>query len=130
MIAALRDRTTVLDRLVVALLLALVVASALWAAQRPAGARVVVERDGQVVFSAPLSEPRSARLSGPLGETVMEIEDGRARVLSSPCPTKACMGMGPASRQGDLLACVPNHLIVRIEGGRQEDTPPYDMLSR
>ncbi len=130
MISALWVRTTVLDRLVVVLLLVWVVASVLWAAQRPAGAHVVVERDGQVVFSAPLSEPRSARLSGPLGETVVEIEDGRARVISSPCPTKVCMGMGPASRYGDLLACVPNHLIVRIEGGRQEDTPPYDLLSR
>jgi hypothetical protein len=129
-ISALWGRTTVLDRLVVILLLALVVVSALWAAQRPAGARVVIERDGQVVFSAPLSEPRKARLSGPLGETVIEIEDGCVRVISSPCPTKACMGMGPASRCGDLLACVPNHLIVRIEGGRQEDTPPYDLLSR
>lgn len=130
MIALLWRRTTVLDRILVGLLLAGVILSALWITRLPSGARVVVERDGQVVFSAPLSEPRTVSLAGPLGETVVRIADGNARVLSSPCPNKVCMGMGPASRRGELLACVPNHLIVRIEGGHQEESPPYDLLSR
>jgi hypothetical protein len=39
------------------------------------------------------------------------------------------MGMGEIARHGELLACVPNHLLVRIEGGEERDGD-YDLLSR
>jgi hypothetical protein len=37
--------------------------------------------------------------------------------------------MGAARHAGDLIACVPNHLIIRIEGRHQENTT-YDLISR
>ncbi len=130
MIAALWGRMTPLDRVLVSTLLAGVAASLVLVARLPAGARVVAERDGRVVFSAPLDQPRTVRLSGPLGDTLLEIAAGRACVRDSPCPHKVCMGMGEVSRRGELVACVPNRLVIRIEGGREEGIPPYDLLSR
>ena len=130
MIAPLWRRMTPLDRLLVAVLLAAVAASFVVVGRLPAGARVVAEQDGRIVFTAPLSEARSVRLAGPLGDTRVEIADGRACVTESPCPHKVCMGMGQVSRRGELLACVPNRLVIRIEGGREEGEPAYDLLSR
>jgi hypothetical protein len=37
------------------------------------------------------------------------------------------MGMGEVSRAGELLACVPNELLVRIEGGQEERS--HDLIS-
>jgi len=125
---ALLVRMTGLDRLIVTTLLLTVLASFFLLGARPPGERVLVERDGRLLFSAPLGENRVVDLAGPLGATRLEIRDGRARILASPCPTKACIGMGAIARRGELLACVPNDLLVRIDG--EGKGPAHDLLSR
>lgn len=125
---ALLGRMTGLDRLIVATLLLTVLASFFLLGALPRGERVLVECDGRLLFSAPLAENRAVDLEGPLGSTRLEIRDGRARILASPCPTKACIGMGAITRAGELLACVPNELLVRIEG--EGGGADHDLLSR
>ncbi len=130
---ALKDvwrRTTLLDRVVVAALLAAILLSFFLLGRLGTGSRVVVERAGEVVFTAPLDTARTVRLAGPLGETVLEIRAGRACILEAPCPHKVCMGMGQVARRGELIACVPNRLLVRVEGGSARKEPAYDLLSR
>ncbi|KIH77795.1 hypothetical protein SAMN05660860_01301 [Geoalkalibacter ferrihydriticus] len=129
MMARLWRRMTGLDRIITVLLLVAVGASFGLLGQRPAGAWVQVERDGRLLFSAPLSEARRVSLPGPLGDTLLEIADGQARILDSPCPHKVCIGMGGVFRRGALIACVPNRLIVHIEGNGEEGTSTYDLLS-
>ena len=115
--------TTPLDRLLILLLAALAVALWLWLLPRMEGERVVVERDGKVLYTAPLDEAREALLPGPLGDTRLAIREGKVCVLEASCPHKVCMGMGEIGRAGELLACVPNRLVIRIVGDeRQEGT--------
>lgn len=118
------------DRLLVPLLLALAIGLILLQLGREPGRRIVVEVAGQVVFTAPLDQPRQVELSGPLGTTDLRIADGQARILASPCPNKVCIGMGPVAHRGELLACVPNRLLVRVEGGEGREARDYDLLSR
>ena len=122
-------RTTGLDRAIILLLLAGSLAGIWLAAARPQGERVVVWQEGQIVFQAPLGQDRTARLGGPLGESLLQIRGGTVRLIDSPCPHRVCVGMGGVSRVGDLLACVPNRLLVRIEGGGIEEKT-YDLLTR
>jgi len=127
----LRERTTALDRLVVAVLLGVCLALFVAIGLRPAGETIQVLRDGEVVYNAPLSEERTVDLNGPLGTTRLAIHNGQARILSSPCPTKVCIGMGAISHHGEMIACVPNRLLVTIVGGeRTGKEPGYDLLSR
>ena len=125
---ALWARMTGLDRVITALLLLGILASFFLLGSRPRGERVLVERHGRLLFSAPLAENRVVDLEGPLGRTRLEIRDGRARILASPCPTRACIGMGVISRAGQLLACVPNELLVRIDGAGKG--AEHDLISR
>jgi len=90
---------------------------------------VVVSSGDRVVFVAPLNQKRQVAIAGPLGMTRLQIANGGVRVLSSPCPKKICIGMGEARNSGDLLACVPNRLVIRVEGGVQKKGG-YDLLSR
>jgi hypothetical protein len=129
-VRAVLRRMTPLDRGIVLVLLLLTGFLFFFAGSAPPGQRVVVERDGRVIFTAPLSVDRTVALKGPLGETVLAIRHGRARITSSPCPRKICMGMGAIARSGEILACVPNHLLVRIAGEKGKKRKDYDLLSR
>jgi hypothetical protein len=98
-------------------------------ASAPAGARVLVTAEGDLTFSASLDQRRQFAVAGPLGKTQLTIDDSGVRVLSSPCPRKICMNMGPARGTADLIACVPNRILVRIEDADHEEAA-YDLLSR
>jgi len=48
----------------------------------------------------------------------IEIADGRARVMSSPCRDKLCVRAGWLSRPGDVAICLPRRVIVEMRGGK------------
>ena len=59
-------------------------------------------------FAYSLSENGIYSFEGPLGTTEIEIKDGKARVISSPCPNGICMKSGWSS----TLCCLPNRIIA------------------
>lgn len=122
------QRLTRFDRYLIICLALLVGVSFLFPFGRQAGAWLIVEAENRTVFRAPLDTARQFEVEGPLGMTRMEINNGAVRVLSSPCPQKICIGLGEVRRAGGLLACVPNRIVVRIEGDAEGAT--YDLLSR
>jgi hypothetical protein len=117
------------DWLVVVSLLGVSLAGIAWVATAPEGTQVVVTSGGQICFTAPLDQPYSVDLDGPLGKTHLVIDDQGARITDSPCPRKICISMGAARHTGDLLACVPNRILVSIDSPAGEEVP-YDLLSR
>jgi hypothetical protein len=131
---ALKDvwrRTTPLDRLLVLVLFAGALGALVWGGVGRRGATVVALSDGKVVFSAPLDVDRSVALSGPLGKTILVIKGGRARITESPCPRKLCIAMGAISRSGQIIACVPNRILVKVTGSEPAARDKgYDLLSR
>ena len=74
----------------------------------------VETEDGSYAYS--LSEDGLHSFSGPLGTTVIEIRDGKARVISSPCRNGICMEAGWSS----TLCCLPNRVLLTIENSSKE----------
>jgi hypothetical protein len=72
-------------------------------------------RDGEWLY--PLSVDRDVAVAGPIGDTYVEIRDKSARITDSPCPNKTCIAAGAIAKPGQWLACLPNQVFVRIEGG-------------
>ena len=66
-----------------------------------------VKADG-VEYAYSLSDDGIYSFTGPLGVTEIEIRDGRARVVSSPCPNGTCVRSG----WSDMLCCLPNRIIA------------------
>jgi hypothetical protein len=110
--------TTTGDRVLIALLLVASAVGAVWVGRAPEGGLAIVQSDDRIEGEYPLTEPRRLRVTGPLGETEITIEDGAARIVASPCPRKECVRMGAARRTGQTIVCVPNKVIVRVEGER------------
>jgi hypothetical protein len=51
-----------------------------------------------------------------IGPVTVEIGEGAARVISSPCLNKICVKTGKVRHTHEEVVCVPAHMLVVIEG--------------
>ena len=77
---------------------------------------VVIEVDAKRMARFPLSNDH---VLGPLGTMEVEIENGRARIVRFPCKLKVCTKSAYTQYADRLSACLPNKMVVRIEGENQ-----------
>ncbi len=92
---------------------------------------VVTTPEGRVVL--PADRDACHVVTGPLGKTVVQVVDGRARIAASPCPDPACHA-GWVDRPGERRVCLPNRVVVEMvtrSGGKAapgggSDTEAYD----
>ena len=64
----------------------------------------------------PLSENRTVRVNGILGESVIAIENNSVQFISSPCYNHLCESSPVLKKNGDWSACLPNEIFVQIKG--------------
>jgi hypothetical protein len=72
-----------------------------------------------------LSPDRILHIHGPLGDSVIEVSDGRARFLSSPCRGQVCVRSGWLQAAGEIAACLPNRISMSLIGQHQR----YDSIN-
>jgi len=77
---------------------------------------VRITAEGQKDITVPLSSNHRFTVHGPLGDSVVEVHDGRVRFISSPCRGKQCVHSGWLSHAGELAACLPNGIMVSVLG--------------
>ena len=80
---------------------------------------VVIQVAEKQVARFPLLSDRVIQVQGPLGTTEVGISQGRARIVRSPCKLKVCIKSGYIQYADRLSACLPNKVVVRIEGESQ-----------
>jgi hypothetical protein len=83
---------------------------------------IYIKDSSQEVRRIPLSEtyqdePIIIEAEGPLGISIIEIHQGRARLKKAPeeDPAKICEKTGWISKPGPSIICVPNKISVWIE---------------
>lgn len=87
-----------------------------------ASGMVVTGDQGVWVYPAKTGgEALRVSVQGPLGDTVLEINDGQARIISSPCLNQTCVAAGTIHRRGAFIACLPNRVMVSVEGVEDEN---------
>ena len=79
------------------------------------GASAVVTVDGTEIARYPLNRDGTFVLNG--GSNTLVIENEEAWISEANCPDKLCMGFGKISKNGEIIVCLPNRLIVVIEDG-------------
>jgi len=84
------------------------------------GGDVEIRMEDRVVGRYTLDENRIVEVEGPRGMTRVRIKDGRAAVVSSACRDKICEGMGEVGREGGIIVCVPNRVVVEVGKGRSD----------
>jgi len=82
------------------------------------GSWVVIDVAQKRVARYSLSKDRIADVEGRLGMTRIEIRDGKARILRSPCKLKVCINSGYIQYAGRTSVCLPNR-VERVEGNAE-----------
>lgn len=77
--------------------------------------QLVIEAPGGTWLYA-LDTDRTIEIPGALGNSIIRIEGGAARFLNSACPNKTCVAAPALSHTGEWNACLPNQVIIRVDG--------------
>lgn len=104
-----RDIILIASLTLIGLVLLLVVNS-----KAEGGSFAVVQVDSVTVARYPLSEDGVFVLNG--GANTIEIKEGKVRMLEAQCPNLQCVHQGWISKSYQSIVCLPNKLIVTIEG--------------
>jgi hypothetical protein len=111
------------DRILIIVLLISTSLSYAWVKGMQAeGNYAVVMVGNREIARYSLSQPReSIPVVGAIGEAELQISQGRIRMSAAPCPNKTCLGMGWQDKAGELIVCLPNQVVVRIEGAVRDE---------
>lgn len=63
-----------------------------------------------------LQKEKTLFIKGVLGNSELRIQQHRIRFIDSPCTTKFCVHQGWAEHSGDIRACLPNQVSLRLLG--------------
>jgi hypothetical protein len=81
---------------------------------------IVAVKGAEASYLYPLEAASRVAVAGPLGETVVVLEAGGVRIERSPCKNQSCVAMGTIHRRGQWLACLPNAVLVTIDGAAEQ----------
>ncbi len=78
--------------------------------------RAVVEVGGRRAMEIDLSQDGLYKVEGRQGRMTLEVNRGRIRAVESSCEKKICVKTGFISSPQERIICVPNGVVVSIEG--------------
>jgi hypothetical protein len=107
------------DMILFALLLAVAALSGIWyyMSHRTPALRAEVSIDGKVTEVLDLSKDQEITIQGAKnGTNTLTVKDGEIWCEEASCPDKVCIHQGKQSRDGDIIVCLPNLMIVQIIG--------------
>ena len=120
----------------VLILLVAAAAVALLFALRPQGGTealtVRVTVDGETVAEYTLADYTEAvrvAVDGVSWPLVLELSPDGVRVAESDCPGGDCLRTGAIHRAGEQIICLPNKLIVSLEGASNAPTSDIDAVA-
>lgn len=96
----------------------------MWTGDTEAG-YIQIQAAGNPPVTEELSPDRTIHIDGPLGDSVIEINNGRTRFISSPCRNKVCVQTGWLATSGSLAACLPNRISIFLLG----EHPRFDAIN-
>lgn len=79
---------------------------------------VLIEVDGKLYQKVSLGEDGpNLKLTVPVanGENIVEINRDKVRMLYADCPDKDCVRQNWISRPGQMIVCLPNRMVIKIE---------------
>lgn len=124
--AILLNMFTIADKVLIAFLAILTIFSYSMASGGRQGVEIRIEAEGKQVGTYLLRRDSVVDVKGVLGVSKISVRDGKASFLSSPCRNKVCVHQGEISRSGQMAACLPNKVVIRVLGGDGD----YDTVTR
>jgi len=87
--------------------------------------KAVIRSGGKIFSVVPLSRDQQIEVRGPLGISIISIQQRKARIASDPSPRQYCVRQGWLKQAGEIALCLPNQVSVELTGSRKK----YDSLN-
>jgi hypothetical protein len=87
--------------------------------------KAIIRSGGKIFKEVALSRNQQIEVPGPLGVTIISIQDRKARIASDPSPRQYCVRQGWLQQSGEIALCLPNQVSVELAGSRIK----YDSLN-
>lgn len=104
------------DFIVIAVVLVAAIGIWLYPALSSAGAMAKIEQDGK---TKTVSLETDATFE--IENATIAVKDGTICVSEASCPDRVCVNTGAISREGQSIVCVPNKIVITIEGASKID---------
>ena len=85
------------------------------------GREVVISVDGQEYGRYPLDKDQVIEIDNGQRHNLVTIKDKGVTMTSSTCHNQICVNEGTITAPGQLIVCLPNYVIIEIEGGEDAD---------
>lgn len=87
--------------------------------------RAVIRSGGKLFQVVSLERNQKIQVPGPLGISIIDIQNRRVRIASDPGPRQYCVRQGWLQQAGEIALCLPNQVSVELAGSHKR----YDSLS-
>ncbi len=87
--------------------------------------KAIIRSGGKIFREVPLSPDQQIKVPGPLGISVISIQQRKARIASDPSPRQYCVRQGWLQQAGEIALCLPNQVSLELIGHKKK----YDSLN-
>lgn len=87
--------------------------------------KAVIRSGGKLFRTVALSRDQKIEVPGPLGVSLIAIQNRKVRIASDPGPRQYCVRQGWLQQAGEIALCLPNQVSVELVGSHKR----YDSLN-
>jgi hypothetical protein len=87
--------------------------------------KAIIRSGGKIFREVSLAYDQQIEVKGPLGVSVISIQNRKARIASDPSPRQYCVRQGWLQQAGEIAICLPNQISVELVGSKKK----YDSLN-
>lgn len=98
------------------------ISSAYFTLGRNGGNTVIIESNGKEYASYSLNDDRKVLIENGNNSNLVVIKDGRVSIEESTCKNQICVNHASIDSEGETIVCLPNKLVVSIEGSGGADS--------
>ncbi len=102
--------------LLIVLVIVGLAATAYVAVSKTGGDTVIIEQRGKMYGKYSLFENRTVTIEGEQCKNIVTIKNGEVWMHESTCKNQVCVRHSRISSGGESIICLPNRVVVRIEG--------------
>jgi hypothetical protein len=96
-----------------------------WTDKTPPADYALVWVANQSPIRIHLQQIKQLPVQGVMGESLLDVKEGRVRFMASPCQHKYCIHAGWLTERGDFVACLPNQVSIELHS---TEFTPFDAI--
>lgn len=85
-----------------------------------AGVRAIISVGGKEYTRISLEEEKELIIEQNGKKNIIVVEGGMAFMKEASCPDQICIRQGKIKKKNETVVCLPNQVLIEIEGGQEE----------